>query len=385
MSISTARTAQQVSTHLRIASDLMAGAASQEVRSAADQRLSEQVSRFNVARLLSSLADPGSGIEAPNEQFVGASIARSKSGGIGIPFSALARDLTAGTASAGGNLIGKQPTTDVAEWLRPNSFAAASGATIFQGLRESFSVPYLTAGATASVVAENVAGAASDPAFGVVNMQAFTIQARTVISRRLDIQSPSIAALVSNDLSAAVAAMLDYLVLNGSGTGDEPLGLLNHSGVNVYALGANGAAVNWAALAEMEQLVDKENFVGQDLAYVTSPKVRRDLRAREAFAGGSGPIWTVAGGQNEIQGVRAYSSNHVPTNLSKGTGTNLSAIVYGCWSEVVIGVWGDGISIMVDPRGSIHTGAVRVTAMLDVAIGIRRAKAFSVCKDVVTT
>ena len=49
----------------------------------------------------------------------------------------------------------------------------------------------------------------------------------------------------------------------------------------------------------------------------------------------------------EAAGRRMLVSNNVPSNLSKGSGSNLSAAIYGRFSDLLIGQW-SGIEIETD-------------------------------------
>ena len=51
---------------------------------------------------------------------------------------------------------------------------------------------------------------------------------------------------------------------------------------------------------------------------------------------------------NELLGYRALVSTQVPSNLEKGaSGTTLSAMIFGNWSQLIIANWG-GVDIIID-------------------------------------
>ena len=45
-------------------------------------------------------------------------------------------------------------------------------------------------------------------------------------------------------------------------------------------------------------------------------------------------------GSSQIAGRRMEISNNVPSNLTKGTGTNLSAVIYGNFADLLMGMFG---------------------------------------------
>lgn len=70
----------------------------------------------------------------------------------------------------------------------------------------------------------------------------------------------------------------------------------------------------------------------------------------------------------------------VPSNLTKGTGTDLSAIIYGNLSDVVYATFG-GLEITVDPYTKLDTGVIRVGAYLENDIAVRHPESFSAILD----
>ena len=57
----------------------------------------------------------------------------------------------------------------------------------------------------------------------------------------------------------------------------------------------------------------------------------------------------------------------MPSNLTKGTGTNLSAIIYGNWADLIIGYW-SAFDLLVNPYAA---GAYARSA--DVQVGRLRS------------
>ncbi|HPM34967.1 MAG TPA: phage major capsid protein, partial [Spirochaetota bacterium] len=72
-------------------------------------------------------------------------------------------------------------------------------------------------------------------------------------------------------------------------------------------------------------------------------------------------------------------------NLTKGThsATDLSAIIFGNWSDLIIGEWGI-LDLNVDTSVNSLAGGIRVIALQDVDIALRRAESFAAIKDMIT-
>ena len=107
----------------------------------------------------------------------------------------------------------------------------------------------------------------------------------------------------------------------------------------------------------------------------------------EFFSGTSGgPIWgptPLRDGMATLNGYKAGVSNNVPSNLTKGSGTNLSAIIFGNWRDLIVGQWG-GIDLQADPYTAGDEGAVIVRVFVDVDVALRHAASFSAMQDSIT-
>ncbi len=85
-----------------------------------------------------------------------------------------------------------------------------------------------------------------------------------------------------------------------------------------------------------------------------------------------------------LNGYPAHVTNQVASDLTRGTGTGLSAIFFGNWSDLLIGHWGT-LDILVDPYTGGTAGTVRVIALQDVDVAVRQPASFSVMLDAITT
>jgi hypothetical protein len=95
----------------------------------------------------------------------------------------------------------------------------------------------------------------------------------------------------------------------------------------------------------------------------------------------SGLAWTDA---NTVMGYRAEVSTNVPSNLTRGSGSGLSAAVLGNWDDMFFGLWGEP-SILVDPTTQSRAGVIRITCLCDFGVDLRHAASFAVVPDMVTT
>jgi hypothetical protein len=58
--------------------------------------------------------------------------------------------------------------------------------------------------------------------------------------------------------------------------------------------------------------------------------------------------------------------------------------VYGNWSDLIVGMWGEGVTIMADPYTNSTTGGLRLVVLVDCDVAVRYATSFSAMLDALT-
>lgn len=302
---------------------------------------------------------------------------------------AMYRDLTVGSATAGGNLVATELLgSSFIDLLRNAMVLDKLGVTWLRDLNGNIAIPSQTGAATAYWVAESGAPTESAQAVGQVTMTPKTVGAFTDYSRRLLLQSSvDVEAFVRADLAAIIALAIQTAAINGSGSNNEPTGLLNTSGIGSVAGGDNGAAPTYDHMVDLESAIAIANADAGTMAYLTNAKVRGKLRKTQEFASTNGKaVWTSGRerGMGEVLGYDAVVTNAVPSTLTKGTANGVcSAIAYGNWADLLIGMWG-GLDVMLDPYTGATSGTKRVVALQDVDIAARRVASFAAMKDALT-
>lgn len=346
----------------------------------------KEAKRFSFVRAMNALANPQDrrAQEAAGFEFECSQAAAAKTGrearGILVPVDVLKRELTAGTAADGGDTV----ATDLLagsfiDLLRDRSVMLQL-ATLLTDLNGNIAIPRQTGGATAYWVGEGAAPTVSQQAFDQVTLSPKTVAAYTEFSRKLMLQSSlDVEAFTRRDLATTLALAINQACINGSGTGAEPRGILNVTGIGAVAGGANGAAPTWANMVALETEVAADNADLGTLRYLTNSKVRGKLKTTEKAANTAQFIWQ--GG--EVNGYGVEVTNQVPSNLTKGSGTDLSAAIFGNFADLLIGMWG-GLDLQVNPYSLDTTGSVRVTAFQDMDIAVRHPESFAAITDLVT-
>lgn len=303
-----------------------------------------------------------------------------------------------GSATTGGNLVATNLLSgSFIDVLRNNALIMQMGPTVLGGLVGNVSIPRATAATATYWVSEASALTEAEATFDQVTLSPKQIGARSQYSRlALQQTTPDIEMLVRNDLAKVMALGIDLAAVNGSGSSGQPRGILNQSGIGSVAMGTNGAAFTDSAsgstsgldqLIALESKLDIANALNGNLYYLTNAKVVAALKKLKTAFGEY--LWTNTDGQTTLGtpgGVNGYPvmrSNQVPASLTKGSGTGLSALLFGDFSQLIVGMWG-ALEILPNPYGSGYTaGSVDIRAMQTCDIAVRHAESFAAITDII--
>ena len=294
------------------------------------------------------------------------------------------RDQTVSPTSAGGFLVGTDHLADqFISALYAKLTVGELGARVMTGLKGNVAIPKLSAETTnTAFVAEGGAPTEGAATFAQVTMTPKTLASYVDCSRKLMLQSdPSVEAVLRNDIISQFARKIDSVAINGGGS-NEPSGII--PGVpsgNVVAMGTNGLAPTYAKIVELIKAVDVSNAMGGNPSFLTSPKVVAALRTTAKQSGGAEGNFIMEAA-SDILGYNIASTTLVPSNLAKGTGSNLSAAIFGDFTNVMLGFW-SGVDVVVDTSSLSTSGGTRLAFFQDLDVGIRRGEGFSVIKDII--
>jgi HK97 family phage major capsid protein len=359
----------------------------------ADDLLPHQVPgarRYSVGRVLRRLVEgkPVDGLEGEVSLEVERRYARknavTKGGGaVHVPWDARVSSRALDTTAGAGAIV---PRTDMLiDVLRSRLVLARLGARFLPDLSGygALNMPRKSATATVSYSGDNTGPAAQSNMLipSSVNITPTTLGAYTDVSRRYATLSfESAEALVIDDIAATTAHEIDRAALNGSGTANQPLGLFANPAVPSFPLGTNGAPPSYIAVVGLETALGNANADLDSLAFLTSPNGRSILRRTEKIATSGRMVWD----ENTVLSYVAEVSSSVPSNITKGTGVNLSAAVMGNFADMVIGAWGPP-TLVVNPYLQVSSGNIRITMLTDFGVALRHEASFAILPDMVTT
>ncbi len=297
------------------------------------------------------------------------------------------------TSTTGGAFKFTQPGEFIA-MLRNKTSVMRAGATILPGLTGPVTFPKQNGAATANWVGENPGSdnSASNLTTTTVSLSFKTIQASTSVSRQALFSAASgnyaLDAIIQGDLARVIAIAIDLAGLNGLGSSNQPLGLLQDTNVGTAtALGAQGGTMAWSNWVDLETAVGDANADDiSTLSYITNTKQRGQAKKVGVLGNtASGiPIWSNVPGQMDgiVNGYRAIASNQVPRNLTKGTQTTVcSAVIFGAFEQLLIGMFGAGYEVLVDPFSKKNQNMIELTAWNFVDVANRYPTAFATIKD----
>jgi HK97 family phage major capsid protein len=309
---------------------------------------------------------------------------------IKIPSEVFTRDMTAtgGTSGSEGGVNVQTSVGSIIDVLLPRTVLAGLGVQRLSGLVGNLDLPTASTLPSAGWNTENGTATEKSPAFSKITFSPKRLAAYIQVSNQLMLQSSnSIDGYVRNWLLNAMAQSLETAAIKGGGS-NEPVGIIGNANVNVTFAGgatsnstnANGIAPVWADVVNLMKAVENAN--GNGVAYLTNPLVKAKLQttARQSSGVEGNFIWPSGG--TDLNGYNVQTTTLVPSNLSKGSSSTLSAMIFGDFSKMAIANWG-GMELTVDPYSGATAGLTNVVLNAYLDCNLLNPAAFAVCKDIV--
>ncbi|OYX76295.1 MAG: major capsid protein [Sphingomonadales bacterium 32-65-25] len=335
-----------------------------------DANFTRELEGYSLARALAWGAGI-SGIDAGREREIDAEL-RSKTGrafkGVAIPTELFETRVLTTAAPGGGPGSNLVPTEFLANEfisaLTASTVIAGLGARTLSGLMGNVEIPGEKAAPAAGWVAENAGITATDPQFRQVIMSPKHVGSLSEFSRNMLMQtSPGIEALLRQMMARDIGLEIDRAAIQGGGA-NQPVGILAAAGTQTQAYATSIFHTN----AEM---IGKANIanVGPSRAFLSTPRVQ--TIAMKALTTDKLPV----GVGTIFHQQPAAFSNLAPDTL--GAGTNESTLIYGDFSELLIGLW-SALDVLVNPyeASAYSKGNVMVRAMATCDVALRNPAAF---------
>lgn len=282
-----------------------------------------------------------------------------------------------GTNADGGYMKETMPARYV-DTLRAKLVIARLGATILGDLVGT--LPIISTGDfTAGWLAEAGVGSVTKFTVGSGDMTPHrNFVAGAVTKDLLRQTSKDVEALIREKLLNAHATLIDTAAIAGTGSSNQPTGILNTSGIGSVAIGTNGGNLTWAKVVALETAINNDNANRGKLGYLTNAKVWGALKSIEKA---SNTARFLLDDNGRLNGYKVDWTTLVPSNLTKGTGTGLSALIFGNWEDLWVGEWG-GIDLVVDPFTLATTAEIRFVLNAWNDVKVVEPKSFAAIQDI---
>jgi len=305
-------------------------------------------------------------------------------------FDAVRQKATMTTQGTGQYIIPIEISREVITMLEARSVLDKVGVTKMTNLNVgTLSIPKQTGGATAYWVGEDADITPSELTFGMVDITPKQVAAMVISTDRLlRLSNPSIEQMIKQDVALRLALKKDLAGLRGTGTSTQPRGIANTPGINTVSIGPSGGPADFDTLIDMQGKLEDANALFGNLFYIWPPKIRRalmKLKVKQYSGDTAGeyilqPV-TPAMLQQWI-GYPYESTTQIPTNLTKGSGTNLTEIYFGNFADLISADWGS-MQIMVSQETStaFQKAQTWIRIIQDCDFAVRNAQSFCLCND----
>ena len=281
--------------------------------------------------------------------------------GIVIPHSALATRttmLTSGDVSGG---VGTELRPDLfVDVVRPVSSVIQAGGRVMT-LTGKTAVPTNGNDVSAAFIAENSSITESDIDIDTITLEPHMLAGRASYSRQvLATVTPEIEQLVRRNLQLQIANGMDDAALDGSGSGANPQGIANATGIETFATAGSSTMTHAESLDAIAE-VGANNHDTSNGVWLVHPTNAATLGAQTKDSGSGQFVYE----NGLIAGRRVIETTHA----AAGT------CYFGLFENVMIGTFG-GLDIVIDPYTNGSTGVVNLYAYQMIDIGVMRPNAF---------
>ena len=225
----------------------------------------------------------------------------------------------------------------------------------------AFTIPKNSVDLTAAFIAETSAITESDLDIDTLTLEPHLLAGRASYSRAvLATVTPDIEQLVRDRLQKQIANGLDDAALDGSGSGANPQGIANASGIETLSTASGRTMTHAESLTAIAE-VGANNYDTSNGVWLLHPTNAATIGA-QAKDSGSGQFVYQDG---MIAGRRVIETTHAA----------LHTAYFGLFENVMIGTFG-GVDIVVDPYTNGSTGIVNIYAYQLCDVGVLRPNAF---------
>ncbi|HSH30846.1 MAG TPA: phage major capsid protein [Thiohalobacter sp.] len=243
------------------------------------------------------------------------------------------RALSEGSDSAGGYTVPSTLMGDLVDTLRAKAVTIEAGARTVLLPSNDVMLARQVTDPSATWHAENAADFSdSSPTFAGIRFQAKTLIGLVKLSRELLEDSMNIESAIINSFGKSLALEVDRVSLVGSGAGNEPLGIVNTSGIGTVSQPTNGFPLYaWSSFFDAMYELQQDN-AGPPTAAIMHPRTWRDV---SSMVDGEGqPLRR----PDPLKDLPFLTTTQIPIDDSYGTAPDASKMIMGDFRSLMIGV-----------------------------------------------
>lgn len=275
-----------------------------------------------------------------------------------------ARALSEGTNSAGGFTVPSILAATIIDKLRAQSVAIQAGCRTIPMSSDNLSIAKVAADPSPAFRNEATAITETDPTFSIVQMEPKMLAMMTKVSVELMADTVNLQTELPNIITRAMAAEMDRIVFQGTGSTPEPRGIINQSGIGNTSAG--GALTNYAELLTAMTGINTLN-AGPPSAIVLHPRDYGTLAG--LTAADNQPLMMPPA----LQGIPMLQTSAL--QVDAGSGNNESNIVVGNFQNCLIGMRSQ-IQIQVLRERYMDTGQLAFVAMMRFDVALSHPESF---------
>ena len=257
------------------------------------------------------------------------------------------------------------------------------GADYMMGLVGNYDFPTESDNFRPTWLAENGAASNIDLTYGKKSLTPKRLAGVLRESQQLLLQtSADFEARTRAKILNGTALAIQNGAINGTGSSNQPTGLLTASNTIAVVGGTNGAAITRDHLIALMNGPGAANYSGGNFKWLANFPTRGKLMTTKTDAGSGLFLWD--GLTSSLLGYGVGVTTDMPSNLTKGSASGTcSAIAFGDFSQLKIGQWG-GINVIVDATSIREQGLIRLIVETYADTLVLEPKAFSIMKDALT-
>ena len=204
----------------------------------------------------------------------------------------------------------------------------------------------------------------STPAFSTLQMRPKFVAGLTKVSYQMMIQTGGdVEGILQRDLLGVLAEAIDLAAIQGSGTSNQPTGILNQSGILTDTWSNSPAEFLWDDVLEMERLLITNKALKGNLAALCDAATYKTTKSTVKSSGDS--VGLLAEPDGTMNGYPLKATTFMPANT----------VLFGNWNELIVVNWG-AIALEIDRSTDFATGTTGFRAILPIDFGVRHVESF---------